>query len=152
MADEIVIVEETGPSDVVVIVEPETVIQIVEGQVGPAGRDAPGVNALDWTRNGQQFVSVGATARTYEYDATVLGIRVWLNTPAVGSDFVVAVRRNGAPWIEVTVPEGEQTPGFLTALDDAIIAGDRATVDVEQVGSVFPGADLTVTLWTKVTV
>lgn len=122
-----------------------------QGIQGEPGVPAPSLNPMTWTRGGTQFVSTGAHKYYVDHPGTDMGLRASLSTPPVGSDLVVALRKNGAVIQLATIPEGEITSGYLTLSPGTVSAGDYFTVDVTQVGATVPGDELTVTLWMRVT-
>lgn len=82
---------------------------------------------------------------------TLVGVTAAVGDPAIGDDVIVDVNKNGVTVFTTqanrpTVGDGANNGAAATPDVTAIAAGDWFTVDVDQVGSTFGGADLTVTL------
>lgn len=80
---------------------------------------------------------------------TIRSVRASVGTAPVGADLIVDVNIGGAsifsPANRPTIPAGSNTSGAVTALATTTIpTGGYLTVDVDQVGSSTPGADLVV--------
>lgn len=78
---------------------------------------------------------------------TIVDVRAYLDTPPVGSSFIIDVNKNGTTLFTTQA----NRPTILaaanassTTLPDvvAIAAGDRLSLDVDQVGSGTAGSDL----------
>jgi len=77
-------------------------------------------------------------------------VRCYAKTPPSGSDIIVDVNKNGSTIFTTqanrpTVPNG-LNKGNISATPDipSLAEGDVITLDIDQVGSSTPGADLTV--------
>ena len=81
---------------------------------------------------------------------TIQGVRASVGTAPTGSSLIVDIKANGTTIFTTqanrpTIAVGTQTSGFVTNMDvTAVAAGAYVTVDIAQVGSTIPGADLTV--------
>lgn len=158
MTNEITI---TADNDVDITVEVEPLVYevIVEhtGAQGPQGAQgipgvaAPSVNPLTWSRRGYQYVDVGDQLFYVDHPGTDLGLRITLRDAPTGSDFIVAIRKNGTVIGRATILDGATTSGYSTFAPGTVSPGDYFTIDVEQIGSTDPGHTLTVTLWMRVT-
>lgn len=78
-------------------------------------------------------------------------VRVTAGTAPVGSALIVDVHKNGSTIYGTqanrpTVPDGGNAATGGAASTTSVTAGDYLTVDVDQVGSTSPGADLVVAL------
>jgi len=121
------------------------------GLQGVPGVPAPSLNPMTWTRGGTQFVGTERHKFYVDHPGTDMGLRATLTTPATGSDFIVELSQNGTVIQLATIPDGDDTSGYLTLSPGTVSAGDYFIVDVPQVGATFPGSGLTVTLWMRVT-
>lgn len=97
-----------------------------------------------FSASGELYLAVGTHRLYAETNAKLSKIRAAVGTPASGSDLVLAYRVNGTKVGEVTIDADTHTATEMPAL--SVLAGSFFTIDIEQVGSVSPGADLTVTL------
>jgi hypothetical protein len=75
---------------------------------------------------------------------TVVTARAYLTTAPVGADAIVVLNKNGSAANTITIADGDNTAVDTTAT--TFDPGDLITVDITQVGSTTPGADLTVLL------
>lgn len=112
-----------------------------QGDPGPAG--PPGTFAV-FSATGGLVERVGLSRLYVERATTLTKVRAAVGVPASGSGVVVAYLLNDMKLGDVEIAEGESTG--LATLSQPVASGDFFTVDIEQVGSTFPGADLTVSL------
>ena len=101
-------------------------------------------------------LSGGLTAPTtgklryrFPFDATLEGVSAAVNTAPTGADIVLDVNKNGASIFPIsthpTIPATTFDSGVEVVPDDTgILEGDYLQVDIDQVGSVISGSDLTV--------
>lgn len=80
---------------------------------------------------------------------TIRSVRASVGTAPDGGDIVVDVNVNGvsifsSPAAQPTIPDGGNTSGPVVPAVTTVPSGGYITVDIDQVGSVDPGADLTV--------
>lgn len=125
-----------------IVEEPVTVELGVAGPQGPAG---PGVPVF--SRAGAAAVTTGTIRYYLERDTTVSKVRAAAGTPPVGSPLAVDVLLNGVSLLAggpLEIPAGDHTAVRTIAVPAS--AGDYLTVDITQVGSTTPGADLTVSV------
>jgi len=113
--------------------------------------DAGGVPLAMWTIAGNQ-TPVASPLRIYNTSGitrTIAKVFVSVNTPPTGSALIVDVHKNGTTIFtnqanRPQIADGQYT-GQSTTIDVIDWApGDYLTVEVDQVGSTTPGADLTV--------
>lgn len=112
-----------------------------QGEPGPAG--PPGTLAV-FSATGDLVERVGLSRLYVESSATLVKVRASVGVPSQGSGVVVGYLLNDSKLGEVEIAEGEATG--VASLSQPVAAGDFFTVDIEQVGSTFSGADLTVSL------
>lgn len=112
-----------------------------QGQPGPAG--PPGTFAV-FSATGALTEKVGLSRLYVERATTLTKVRAAVGVPSTGSGVVVAYLLNDMKLGEIEIAEGESTG--LATLSQSVASGDFFTVDIEQVGSTFSGADLTVSL------
>lgn len=101
-------------------------------------------------------VTVGADRLGHDLlvpcDAVLNAVRLHARTAPAGADLIVDLNRNGtsvwstSPAQRLRIADGE-TAGLQTHFDaPTIAAGDRLTIDVDQVGSLNPGSGLTLAI------
>lgn len=94
--------------------------------------------------------TLGTLRFRFPYDATLEGVSAAVNTAPTGADIVLDVNKNG-----VSVYPLSTKPTILATTFDTggvelvpdttgILTGDYLQVDVDQVGSIIAGSDLTV--------
>lgn len=113
-----------------------------QGSAGPQGPAGPAIPVF--SASGDLVPKVGLHRFYVEAAATLSIVRASVGVPPSGSGAVIAYLLNGTKLGEVTIADGDFTAVDNTAV--AVAAGDFFTVDIEQVGSTFAGADLTVAL------
>lgn len=93
-----------------------------------------------------ELVLLTGTARFYPpNDITLLSIRLAVGTAPVGADVNVEIFKNGALLQALSIPDGLNVSNkFLPPSPLLVNSTDYLTVNVTQVGSTTPGADLTV--------
>lgn len=116
---------------------------------GPQGPPGPGLSPATFSRLGELTTTTGNQRFYVEYGGEVLGLRVAVGVPPIGSSIVVALRQNNVVIATATVLSAQLTSGYVTVSAGTIVAGDYFTVDIQQVGSANPGSDLTVAVWIK---
>lgn len=113
-----------------------------EGPVGPQGPEGPYGTLAVFSASGELAERVGLHRLYSERTATLTKVRAAVGIPPQGSDVVIGYLLNEVRLGGVTIPAGEFS-GVAT-LAQSVAVGDFFTVDIEQVGSTLPGADLTV--------
>jgi hypothetical protein len=98
---------------------------------------------------GNLAVGVGGARWYANRPITVTNIRASVGTAPVGASLIVDVNKNGVTMFTTqanrpTVASGNFIDSASVPDVVAMAAGDYFTVDVDQVGSTTPGADLTV--------
>lgn len=133
----------------IVVVEPALeVIRVVDTSIHAW---VPVVENYTWTYQGLLGRYDGTTRQTIELDMRWLTIRINVDRPPAGSDLILDIKADG---VSIFVPGmlPVVSPGQWSVLVDhaslfspIVAAGAELTCDVVQIGSVFPGADLTMT-------
>ncbi|HEY7822992.1 MAG TPA: right-handed parallel beta-helix repeat-containing protein, partial [Acidimicrobiia bacterium] len=82
---------------------------------------------------------------------TIVAVRASCGDAPTGADVIVDVNLNGSTIFSTqsnrpTVADGTNNGAETTPNTTAVVGGDWLTVDVDQIGSTYGGADLTVTL------
>lgn len=80
---------------------------------------------------------------------TFASARADVGTAPTGAGIVCAVKVNGSTAFTITIPAGATTSGLVNPPTFPVAIGSKVTVDITQVGSTVPGADLSVTLTTQ---
>ncbi|MCL5074206.1 MAG: hypothetical protein M1136_00930 [Chloroflexi bacterium] len=103
---------------------------------------------------GAQTVGTKKAAALIGKAATITDVRAYLDTAPTGATFIVDVNINGVT--AFTTQANRPTIAIsgnasTTTLPDvvALAAGDRLTIDVDQIGSTVAGSDLYVTITIK---
>lgn len=84
---------------------------------------------------------------------TIVAIRATVTTAPTGATVIVDVNKNGTTIFTTqgnrpTVAISGFTSGKVSNMDVTSLAdGDYLTIDLDQIGSTVPGADLTVQVW-----
>ena len=110
-----------------------------------------------WTYSYTGTLITGAgTFRIYNdtgHTLKIQSVRATLGTAPTGSSAIIDVHKNGTTIFTTqanrpTIAASGNTSGKVTNHDVTSLAnGDYLTVDIDQVGSTIPGADLTVSVW-----
>jgi hypothetical protein len=144
----IVAVLENMGSPVVEVATAEYLVEITApGPQGAKGDRGPVVESASWTYMGTITTYTGLGKWVYSGDYMLKTAQLSVASPPVGADIVVDVNINGAsvfadPAGRPRIAAGESsgivnfTPGVVVGVDDAI------TVDIDQVGSAYPGSTL----------
>lgn len=121
----------------------------VEMQGGPQG--AVGQSTKEWNYPGTLAVRTGVQALPLPFDGSILGVSARVTTAPTGAAVLVDVNKNGTTIFTTqanrpTIADGAlATAGENQLMDVAsFVAGDYLTIDIDQVGSTTPGANLTV--------
>lgn len=104
-----------------------------------------------WSYSGSQFVRTGLMPLFLDGDCTFVGAIAGVGTPPQGAALIADVHLDGVtifgnqsarPTIAPGAKSGVAGPATVVDLD----AGSYLTVDVDQIGTTQPGADLSVVL------
>lgn len=147
-------------SDIVVVAGPTVIevidtgsaapVQVIEGLIpGPPGGPGPiGQNVIPYAYDYTLNPTVGHMAFRFPYAATILGVSGCLGVAATGHAVVIDINVNGTTIFTNQADRPSFAPGVTDlpeiALSHAVVAGDRMTVDLDDVGSTLSGEDLTV--------
>lgn len=111
-------------------------------------------NYITFSRAGNLATGVG-TFRWYSKGSwTIIDVRATVGTPSTGADVIVDVNKNGTSIFPTNPrPTIVQTTNTIVATPNttALVDGDYITVDIDQIGSTTPGADLMVQINFQVT-
>jgi hypothetical protein len=138
------------PATVVAVVVPEvTVTEIEVGVVGPQG--VSGVGTIPFSRTGDAGLMTGSQRLYMEYTGIIKFVRASVGTAPTGSSLIIDVNKNGTTIYTTQSKRPQIAAGTFTDLGDTpdvagFVQGDYLTIDIDQVGSTLPGADLVVTL------
>lgn len=105
-----------------------------------------------WAHPDTLSVRTGVGLFYFPVAATLIGVSCTANGAPTGDDIIVDVNKNDVTIFtdqgnRPVIPDGLNLSGETTSIDDpAVDAGDYLSVDIDQIGSVIPGANLTVTV------
>jgi hypothetical protein len=102
-----------------------------------------------FSSSGTLVVKTGAARYYVETARTIMEVRASLGTAPTGAAVIVDVNKNGTTIFTTqanrpTVAVGTNTDTANNPDVTSLAAGDYLTIDVDQIGSASPGADLTV--------
>jgi hypothetical protein len=120
---------------------------VLFGPTGPTGPVGPaGTNAI-FSRQGSLSTTEGNQRLYVERSGIISVVRVSVGTPSSGAAIIVDVLKNGETILSspIEVVAGDNT-SLGTISESSVFEDDYFTVNIIQVGSVTPGANLTVTL------
>ena len=73
-------------------------------------------------------------------------VRADLETAPTGASFICKVYQNSSLWVTLTITATHTTVSAATSGLTQLVAGNYLRLDITQVGSTIPGANLTVTI------
>jgi hypothetical protein len=141
------------------LVDLDDKVLALEAKVGVSGSNV--ITSLDYisgrnreqvatfARTGALTVATGAARFRFPWDVTLLGVTGAVNTAPTGAAIIFDVKRNGTSIFTTTANRPTIAIGaFATTVEPApdivaLTAGQYLTVDIVQIGSTVPGADLT---------
>lgn len=118
----------------------------------PGVQGIRGESMITYASSGPLSVRAGKSRYRFPFNATINGVSAAIDTPSSGSSIIIDVNLDGAslftnPVDRLTIPAGNNTAAeIVTTRTTSINTGQYVTVDIDQVGSVNPGSDLTVFL------
>ncbi|HEY5695517.1 MAG TPA: hypothetical protein VIQ80_01650 [Candidatus Saccharimonadales bacterium] len=107
-----------------------------------------------YSKQGNLSVLTGTMKLPISGTHTIVGTRLMVGTAPTGANLILDIKKNGTTIYTTqanrpTIVAGATSGGPGAAPDvTALAAGDYLTVDIAQVGSTVPGADLTVVIVT----
>lgn len=117
------------------------------------GNVQPLRETFPFTIAGAVTVQEGRLRLYFEEDGQIERVRVSAGIAPSGADLVVDVNVNGSSIFADALPTvvaGENTGLVNLPTPLAVSEGDYLTIDVDQVGSTTPGADVVVQIWVRV--
>lgn len=103
-----------------------------------------------FTKSGTLTVSSGVLRFRFPFDATITGVSAAVNTAPTGASIIMDVNKNGVSIFPVapkpTIAIGAFDTGASEAVPDttAISSGNYLQIDIDQIGSIVAGSDLSV--------
>lgn len=102
-----------------------------------------------FSREGNLTTLVGKARLYFPWSVTVINVRATVGTAPSGASIIVDVNKNGSTLYTTqssrpTIAAGAFASGLQAPQTTALTTTDYMTVDVDQVGSTVPGADLSV--------
>jgi hypothetical protein len=82
--------------------------------------------------------------------AAANGAKAEVKQAPAGADLTVEIRQGAALWMTLTIPAGQTyVSSTVTQINEApdLVAGENLSIDLTAVGTTFPGADLSVTIY-----
>lgn len=136
------------PNESVIVVRPVKASLLVTSSRGPQGSRGPeGDPSPTLSMSGILVTAIGKSRWYVADDFAIDEVRVSVGTQPDGADLIIDVNKNGISIFdsgnEPTISTGQNS---IVAIPDVVVAsdGDYFTVDIDQVGVVEPGRDLTV--------
>jgi hypothetical protein len=114
----------------------------------PSGA-APGEDLAVWSSLGELVVGAGLSRFLFPFDATILGVTASAGAAPTGEDIILDVNKNGTTVFTTqanrpTIPDGTYAATETVPDVVAIVEGDYLTMDRDQIGSTYPGAEVNV--------
>lgn len=110
-----------------------------------------GESMITYGKAGNVTLTTGKVRYRFPFAATIVGVSAAVNTAPTGSAIILDINKNGTTIFTTQANRPQIAAGaFATAAEvtnmnvTSIAAGDYLTVDVDQIGSTLPGADLSV--------
>jgi hypothetical protein len=132
----------------VMVVSTDSTVAVTE--VGMQGVPGPAHEIYTFTMQDQIETAVGTQFIPFDSDASLVSVQAVTSVSPTGQPILVDVNINNvsvwtAPGDRITIPAGQDESAVVTVFDtDTFVAGDRLSIDVDQVGSGNPGEDLVV--------
>jgi len=122
----------------------------VRGPTGSTGASGPNTQVIPMTYIGNLVVAAGAVRWYSPANFTISNVIISVATVPTGADVIVDVNKNGVTLFTTQsarpkiVAGGSNVDTTSVPAITSMVAGDYLTVDIDQVGSSVPGANLTV--------
>lgn len=123
--------------------------KIIVQSPGPQGATGQGVTTHTMTLPNELYVLTGKVRFYLQRNYRISAIAVAAGVAPTGDSLIIDIHKNGSTIFTTqenrpTISDGANSD--LTAVPDVdtLSVGDYLTVDIDQVGSSFAGADLTV--------
>lgn len=132
----------------VMVVSTDATVAVTEQ--GIQGVPGPAHEIYTFTMQDQIEAVVGTQFIPFDSAASLVSIQAVTSVSPVGQDILVDVNINNVsvwanPADRITIPAGQDESAVVTVFDtDSFVAGDRLSIDVDQVGTTNPGEDLVV--------
>lgn len=129
---------------------------ITVGPAGPAGPQGPEAEIpLVFNRSGNLTVGPGVGGFPVPFACVVTSVRGFVGTAPAGADAVFDVNRNGTTVFgdqsqRPRAAAGSQSIAVTAGMTvNTLSAGDVLTVDIDQIGSIVAGANLTLVIMVR---
>jgi hypothetical protein len=113
-----------------------------------SGGGGSGVEVKTLTQPGELILTLGS-ARWYPVsNISIDNIKANVGYPALGNDLIIDVNKNGQSIVAGGFPilTGQNESADITPTNLTVTPSDYITVDIMQIGAVYPGSDLAVTI------
>ena len=140
--------EPTPPVELIVVQQVEVValIDTGKGDTGPMG--PAGESQIVFGRDYELMVAAGRQPYRFPFAATLVGVSACMGIPCQGSPTVLDLNIDG---VSVFIDQNDrpQIPPLTDDLPEItlnipIVSGNRVTIDIDDVGSILAGEDLSV--------
>lgn len=117
---------------------------------GETAGDAVVEDLATFTRTGDVSVTTGVARFKFPFAATLINVTAAVNTAPTGADIILDIHKNGTTIFTTQANRPRILAGTFQETVDAVpdvtsVANDQyLTVDIDQIGSVVAGAELTV--------
>lgn len=141
-----VITNRTERETVVVAQDRKTVVygKAAPGPIGPAG-----AVPIAMSIRGTLVVGFGVIPYPLVEDRTVLRVLAAVGQIPTGAAVIIDVNKNGTSIMgpaKLRIEAGQALSAETVPADTVLTAGDVLTVDVDQIGSIIPGANATIVI------
>lgn len=120
-----------------------------------APEEPPASNSgmAQFSRSGDLVVKTGTHKLVFPFDATIVGCQLALGTSPTGTAAIADVNKNGTTIFttqgnrpQVAAADADGVGSVATPDVTGFLTGDYMTVDIDQIGSGTPGADMVLTV------
>lgn len=116
--------------------------------------DDKSILAIMYTIPGELVVQIGTVRLPITHNGTLLNVAIALGAAPNTDDVVMDLNKNGTTMFasgKPTITSGSTESLTNLPTTTAIAAGDFLTVDLDEVGTAYPGADLVVVISYRLT-
>jgi hypothetical protein len=118
-------------------------VQGAQGLQGLTGETGPGLKDFAWTQEGNAVAVTGLFRYLVFRSGTLVRGAATVSTAPTGANLIVVIKKNGVTVLTLTIVAGTTSSGIQTPGSPVtLVSGDILSVDITQVGSSTPGANV----------